>query len=164
MSFLVSIEDLVLWSDTTSQRWFDLVRRHPEILGVPSDIRNSGTVGAVMQHIVAVELRYAERLSGEPESAYDRVPFDSADALSATHDKALQKLRALLADEAFDWDREIEFPTLTAGKLRARCRDIAVHLLVHGVRHYAQLATLVRSYGIKPDWPMDFLFVNARQA
>jgi hypothetical protein len=32
--------------------------------------------------------------------------------------------------------------------------------MLHGIRHYAQLATLVRQQGVKPDWQMDYLFVD----
>jgi hypothetical protein len=35
---------------------------------------------------------------------------------------------------------------------------------MHGIRHYAQLATLVRQHGVAPDWPMDYLFMGARRA
>ncbi len=36
--------------------------------------------------------------------------------------------------------------------------------MTHGIRHYAQLATLVRQHGVTPDWPMDYLFMGARRA
>jgi hypothetical protein len=47
-----------------------LLTTHPEALTLPCDIRESNTVRDVVHHIVAVELRYAERLSGLPESSW----------------------------------------------------------------------------------------------
>lgn len=161
MALSVSIDDLIRWSNETAIRWRDLVRSHPEILSLPCDIRGSQTAAQLLQHIVAVELRYSERLAGESETDYDSVPYGTADEIFATHVRAFDMLHPLVADERYDWDREIEFSTLTMGKLRATRRDILLHLLFHGIRHYAQLATLVRAAGIKPGWPMDFLFVNA---
>jgi len=32
--------------------------------------------------------------------------------------------------------------------------------MLHAVRHYAQLATLARHHGVKPDWPMDILMLD----
>jgi uncharacterized damage-inducible protein DinB len=38
------------------------------------------------------------------------------------------------------------------------------HTLLHGIRHYAQLATLARQYGIKPDWSMDYFLMGIEPA
>ena len=160
----MDVTELLRWNDVTSGHWRDLLRAHPDLLALPCDVRNSGDVAHFLQHIVAVELRYAQRLAGEPESPYEAVPFGSADELFATHSQALAMVQALLAREDYDWSTEFEFQTITLGKLRAARRDVLLHLLLHSIRHYAQLATLVRSAGVKPDWPMDFLFLNARPA
>jgi len=162
MPLSIPMDDLIRWNNDTATRWRDLIRAHPEILSVACDIRGAQNAAQLLQHIVAVELRYAERLAGTPETDYDSVSYGTADEIFATHVRALDILRALLADDSYDWEREVDFATLSMGKLRARRRDILLHLLFHGIRHYAQLATLVRSAGIKPGWPMDFLFVNAR--
>lgn len=164
MSLTIPIDDLIRWNNDTAIRWRDLIRAHPEILSLPCDIRGAQNAGQLLQHIIAVELRYAERLAGTPETDYDSVPYSTVDEIFATHVRALDTIRTLLADDSYDWEREVAFATLSMGKLRATRRDILLHLLFHGIRHYAQLATLVRSAGIKPGWPMDFLFVNARQA
>lgn len=160
---LIPVDDLIRWNDLTATHWRDLLRAHPEALSLPCDIRGSQTVAQALQHIVAVELRYAERLASSPETDYASVPYDTPDELFATHVRALDIIRTLLADDTYDWSHELEFQTISLGKLRSTRRDILLHLLFHSIRHYAQLATLVRSAGIKPDWPMDFLFVNAQR-
>jgi uncharacterized damage-inducible protein DinB len=160
----IPVEELIRWNDLTALHWRDLARAHPELLSVPCDIRSSGTAAKLLQHIVAVELRYAQRLASEPESDYDAVPFGTPDEIFATHVRALGLVHPLLANEAFDWNLEIDFRTLTLGEIRATRQDILLHLLLHSIRHYAQLATIARASGIKPDWPMDFIFLNARRA
>ncbi len=161
MPLTIDVTDLLRWSDATAAHWRDLLRAHPAVLNLPCDIRNSGDVAHFLQHIVAVELRYAQRLASEPESPYEAVPFSTPDEIFATHDQAFAKLNAVLADEGYNWSQEFDFQTITMGRLRATRRDILLHLLLHSMRHYAQLATLVRAAGIKPGWPMDFLFLNA---
>ena len=152
------------WLDTTSDRWCALVREHPHALAVECDIMSAGTVAKVLQHIVAVELRYAQRLSDVPISSYEEVPFETADELWSTHKRAMDLLRALLADKNFDWEQSIEFQTRSAGVLRATRRMVLAHSMLHSIRHYAQLATLLRQHNIKPNWPMDYIFMGAKPA
>lgn len=162
MPLLLDVHELLCWNDLSALHWRGLLQAHPEVLALPCDIRSSGDVAHLLQHIMAVELRYAQRLSSEPESPYETIPFASANELFAVHDAALARVRVLLADEAYDWSRELGFSTLSSGRLSATRRDMLVHLLLHSIRHYAQLATLVRHAGFRADWSMDFLFLNAR--
>lgn len=157
------IDDLIRWNDTTHTQWAELLRAHPEAMQLSADIRDAQSLAQVLQHIVAVEQRYAERLAGLPESDYTTIPYATPDYILATHERALSIIRPLLADPTYDWSHRIEFQTITAGRLRATRRDILAHLLLHSIRHFAQLATLIRQAGIKPTWPMDFLFVNAER-
>jgi uncharacterized damage-inducible protein DinB len=151
----LSAEDLVAWNDKTSQEWRKLITDHPEILRFPCDIADAGVVGELLQHIVVVELRYAELLSGLPVSGYTSIPFDSADSLYAAHDRAVELFRHLLAAKV-NWDDKVEFMTRTVGLARATRRAVFLHAHLHGVRHYAQLATLVRQHGIKLGWSQDY--------
>jgi uncharacterized damage-inducible protein DinB len=162
MSLTIAATDLVRWNDLTTSQWNVFLSAHPEILSLHCDIRNSQTVAQLLQHIVAVELRYAQRLAAQPESSYADVPFHSPDALLATHTRGLDLIQTLLADVSYDWSTEIDFETISAGRLRASHTTVLLHLLFHSIRHYAQLASLVRSQGFKPDFPMDYLFTGAR--
>jgi uncharacterized damage-inducible protein DinB len=154
-------EELQAWVERTTQGWRQLIVKRPEILTLPCDVRETNSVAGLIQHIVAVELRYAQRLRGVPESAYDQIPLGSGDEMFAVHDKAMALLPALDAWKESDWEQELEFATRSAGTLKASRRVILIHLLMHSIRHYAQLATLVRQHGIKPDWAMDYLFMAA---
>jgi uncharacterized damage-inducible protein DinB len=164
MPLTIPIEKLLAWNDTTTQKFRDFVVANPAVFTLPSDIRNSTTIADTQQHIVAVELRYAQRLAGLPESPYEDVPKSSIDELLATHNSALKIINQLLADETYDWSHELTFETITLGPLRASREAILLHLTMHSIRHYAQLATLVRQAGFKPNWPLDYLFMDAQRA
>jgi uncharacterized damage-inducible protein DinB len=157
-------EELLAWNDKTAEQWRNLLEAHPHLLAVPCDVAGVKTVGELMQHIVAAQLRYAERLSGLMATAYDEIKCGTAAELFATHSQGVDLFRRLLADPAYDWDEEVEFVTRRAGTLIASRKTFFIHALTHGIRHYAQLATLVRQHGITPDWPMDYLFMGARWA
>ncbi len=157
-------EELMAWNDKTAERWQKLLEMHEDLLAVPCDVAGVKCVGELMQHIVAVELRYAERLAGLPETSYEAIAYDTAAVLFATHTRGMVLLRGMLADPTYDWSQEIEFVTRSMGQLLASRKTIFVHALMHGIRHYAQLATLARQHGIKPDWQMDYLLMGARRA
>ena len=155
----LTVEELQAWTERTTKGWRQLVAKNPQVLSLPCDVRETSSVAQLLQHIVAVELRYAERLRSLPESAYDDIPYGSAEEIYATHDRAMELLRGLPQWSPADWEHVLEFQTRSAGTLHASRRVILVHLFMHSIRHYAQLATLVRQHGVKPDWGMDYLFM-----
>jgi uncharacterized damage-inducible protein DinB len=155
--------ELLDWVEETSRGWKRLISAHAEVLRFPCDIRETKNVAQLLQHIVAVELRYAERLNELPETAYEAIAYDSAEAIYATHDRAMALLRPLMdRDERF-WEVGLEMKTRSAGTLRATRRTVLVHLLTHSIRHYAQLATLARREGVPSDWGMDYILMGARR-
>lgn len=115
-------------------------------------------------HIVAVQMRYAERLLNQPITEYSDLESKSAGDLFALANKSAEDLRsfAVAANDA-DWDGTLTFPTRTGGTLTASRRKILVHALLHGVRHWAQLAAYLRQQGYKQDWPHDFIFSSVLQ-
>ncbi|HEY4011500.1 MAG TPA: DinB family protein [Acidobacteriaceae bacterium] len=160
----ISVDKLLAWNDSTAQHWRDFILAYPAILELPCDIRKGKTVADTLQHIVAVELRYAQRLFGLPESPYEEIPKYSVDTLMKAHTLAFDLLRNLLERPDYDWSTELSFDTLSQGRLLATRETIVLHLALHGIRHYAQLSTLVRQQGFRPNWPMDYLFVSAHRA
>jgi uncharacterized damage-inducible protein DinB len=157
----LSAEEILAWNEKTATGWRKLLANHPELLTRPCDIAGTKNVGELLQHIVAAQLRYAERLAGLPISDYASIPFDSVESIYATHDRAAAIFRQLF-DSDIDWNEPIDFTTRSMGTLHSDRKTILFHALLHGIRHYAQLASLVRHCGVKPDWPMDYLFMHAR--
>lgn len=163
MAATFSAEKLVAWNDTTAQHWRDFFIANPMQLLLPCDIRNGKNIADTLQHIFAVELRYAQRLAGLPESTYQEIPKDSIKSLFTAHRLAFDLIRNLLAQPDYDWSAELTFDTISLGRLRASRETILLHLTLHGIRHYAQLATLVRQEGFKTTWQMDYLFAEAQR-
>jgi uncharacterized damage-inducible protein DinB len=154
--------ELLAWNEKTSNNWQKLLTTHPELLAVPCDVAGTKAVAQLLQHIVAVELRYAERLAALPVSDYANLPCDTVASIYATHERAAAIYRELLASD-IDWEESMEYTTRSAGTLRSRRRTILIHALMHSIRHYAQLASLVRQHGVAPGWPMDYLFMDAER-
>ena len=157
----LSAEEIFAWNEKTTAGWRKLLTDHPELLTKPCDIAGTRSVAELLQHIIAAQLRYAERLAGLPISDYASIPFDSVESIYATHDRAAAIFRQLLSSDV-DWNEPIDFATRSMGTLHSDRKTILFHSLLHGMRHYAQLASLVRQCGVKPDWPMDYLFMHAK--
>jgi uncharacterized damage-inducible protein DinB len=139
------------------RKWFD--EQPASVLDVPLSIALAKNVREFLLHIFAVELRYAERLQGLPVTAYETLPAENVADLFAVGEKAGGMYREYLAkvsDE--DLAAVIEFPTRTAGIFRASKRKIFLHAMLHGVRHWAQLATALREAGCPTNWGKDFLY------
>lgn len=156
----LSADELLAWNEHTANGWRTLLQKNPQALALPSDIRESNTVADVVQHIVAVELRFAERLAGRTETSYEQIAKDSVAALFATHDRAIALLRATLALPGYAWEEVVEFATRSAGVWRVSRRTMFVHALMHGIRHWAQLATLLRHQGIRAEQGGDYLLMG----
>ncbi len=144
--------------ETTNWRnWFE--HQPAELLDLPLNIALAKNVREFLLHIFAVELRYAERLTDSAITEYETLPTGSVNDLFAIGDRARARFRDYLS-RATDADLAtvMEFPTRTAGVLRASKRKMFAHAMLHGVRHWAQVATALRENGHGTDWPHDFLF------
>ena len=155
----LSFGELLDYTSDETNHWRDWFTKNPKALELPCDIAGTKNVREVVLHIVAVQMRYAERLLNLPITEYDELGSKSATELFTLAHKSAEDLRsfAVAANDA-DWDGTLTFPTRTAGTLTASRRKIFVHALLHGIRHWAQLATFLRQQGYKQDWPHDFIF------
>ena len=139
------------------QQWFE--GQSAELLDIPLSIAMAKNVREFLLHIFAVELRYAERLAGLEVTQYESLPTGTVQELFVIGERARSHFREYLArvtDE--NLATVLEFPTRTAGVLRASKRKMFAHAMLHGVRHWAQLATALRENGHGTDWAHDFLF------
>jgi len=149
-------QDLLRWNEGTTSIWKKHLRSHPELLTYPCDVRGAKTVADLLQHIVAVELRFAERLNSERETPYEEISAISVDQLYETHDRAMKKLRNLEDEEESFWSERIDFET-RIGRFAATRRVVFAHCLLHSIRHYAQLATLLRKENAGVSAMFDYL-------
>jgi hypothetical protein len=106
----LTAQEMIAWNEKTSNGWRQLLIGHPELLSLPCDIAGINTVAELLQHIVAVELRYAQQLANLSVSDYADIPFDSVESIYATHDQAIGLFQQLLASE-IDWDASITYNT-----------------------------------------------------
>ena len=163
MTCALTFRELLDYTRAETEHWHRWLGAQPrEVLDLPVGSGRTATVRGLIHHIIVVERRYVDRLRGDPVTTYEAVPSDSLDALFATFADARARLDEWL-DQATDADlaRRMEFQTISAGTLAASARKVVVHLLMHGIRHWAQLATALRQQGHATDWSHDIAMSDA---
>ena len=161
----LSFSELLRFDEQETERWHQfLAKQGPAALDIPVDLAGGKTVRDLLLHIFAVELKYAERLSGGALTKPADLPTGTLDQIFGIATMAQGKMKTYLktATEA-DLNGKITFPTLSAGEQTASRRKVLGHALLHSLRHWAQLTTEMRRRGHKADWHHDFLFTDALQ-
>lgn len=158
-----SFRELMAYTGAETERWHAWLREQPaSVLEVRIGEATRETVRDLMGHIYAAELRYAQRLVGLPVTGYDELRMDSLDALWSIHAESRRTLRQYL-DNMPQGERErgMTFNTRTMGQLSSSAHKMAVHLFLHGIRHWAQIATALRQAGHPQPWEHDWLMCDA---
>ena len=155
----LSFQELMAWTGEETERWEAWLRAHdPAVLDTPLGEGRWGTVRELIFHTFLVERRYADRLLGDPITAYEGVPHGTVDELFALHRAARERMARYVAGvtTAEEWDEVLTFETLLYGPMHGSRRKVVAHALLHGVRHWAQIATALRQAGHE-QWPHDLL-------
>lgn len=161
MPLSLSVGDLMDYTEWERQDWYHwLKQRGDQALNVSAGPHGDGrfeTVGELMRHIFSAEKRYVERLSGRPLTDAGSIRTDSCETLFQFGRVSRKELKTFV--EAFsvaDWDVPQAF-TIMNSSLTATPKKIVVHVLIHEIRHWAQIATVFRLNGLTGKLH-DFLF------
>jgi uncharacterized damage-inducible protein DinB len=159
----LSFADLMAYTDQETRRWEAWLRgAGPGALAVSLGEGRWKTVGELIYHIFLVERRYAERLLGEPVTPYADEPPRALDEIFAGYPEARSRLERFVAQAGpEEWGQMLTFETILAGAFSASGRKIVAHALLHGIRHWAQIATALRQAGHGEQWMHDFLASSA---
>lgn len=85
----VEISTLAAYVDTETERWHEwFANASPAILELPLGSGTDGTIRTLIKHVFAVELRYAQRLLGEPVSEYEQLADRTVAELWTIHRSA----------------------------------------------------------------------------
>jgi len=161
MTINVSLHELLDYTDWERKKWQDWLKERDDAVlktsaGPNSDERFK-TVGEVIRHVFSAEKRYVDRLSDRVLTDTSSVPADNVEALFAFGLQSRKELRELLKTfPVQNWDAMREFDFF-GNTLRATPRKIITHVVMHEIRHWAQIATLLRLNGLT-DRFHDFLF------
>jgi len=164
MATNLAFNDLMDYTGWERQKWHHFLREHgPEVLKITAG-PNSGTrftsTGDLIKHMFSAEKRYVDRLSGRALTETAALPNDDIEALFRFGEQSRRGFKQFV--ETFpeqSWDIPEEHK-LGNSVLIVTPRKIVAHILLHEIRHWAQIATLFRMNGLT-DGFHDFLFSPA---
>jgi uncharacterized damage-inducible protein DinB len=154
----LSYRTLLEFTSAEQSRWREWFGKHPSAWAVAFATGRMATVGGVVHHIFAVELRYAQRLLDQPVTDWEAFSETTMEDVFALGDIARTKLiQFLTSAPEGELDKVLTFKTLTSGVVTASKHKIASNVFLHEIRHWGQIATVLRQNGLGDQWPHDFL-------
>jgi uncharacterized damage-inducible protein DinB len=160
----IALADLLTYTDWEREQWLVWLRQQKDSVLQTSLGSHAGgrfaDVGDTIRHIFSAEKRYVDRLSNRPITDTSSIPTQDLEALLEFGRQSRADLKSFI--EAFpeaEWDSPIGMQIMN-WSISASARKIVTHVLIHEIRHWAQIATTLRLSGLKPDFH-DFLFSPA---
>jgi uncharacterized damage-inducible protein DinB len=146
------------WERELWRAWF--LKEGPSALSIPVGPYGDGrmtTVGELVRHIFTAEQRYVERMLGQPLTEQGSIPADDPSALFTFAASSRARFRDFVATcPAGTWDIPQQM-SLLGKTVSLTPRKVVIHCVLHEIRHWGQVATLLRLSG-KTAGMQDFLF------
>lgn len=163
MTVGITSEELLAWNNESANFWKAHLAANPTLLELPCGIGGTENVQELVRHIWGVELIWAQRIAGLPVADRKLFPAGPLDALFDLHLQADEILRGLINDSSKDWEEKmtLDLAFLPPEERTFSRRKALVHTLLHGQRHWAQLATLLRTAGFPAGFRGDMLLSSA---
>jgi uncharacterized damage-inducible protein DinB len=151
-------ETLLELTSTEHHLWHQWFLEHSPAWEVPFATGRMATIGRLVLHIFAVELRYTQRLLGDEVTRWEDFSQTSIEDVFELGEYArAQLVQFLTTAPESELDRVLTFETLTAGTVTASKHKLASNVFLHDIRHWGQIATVLRQHGYTDQWPHDLL-------
>jgi uncharacterized damage-inducible protein DinB len=159
VSASLDIQTLVAYSDHERQKWKAWIAADPSRLQIPFQREERfPTIGSLLDHVFLIERRHLSRLEGAtPPDATGVGPGDWR-ALFEYADLVQADLRQYAAELDEERARQTLTFTIQSGTFTVTRRNLLVHILLHEIRHFAQIAHAGRAAGHNPPGEHDFLY------
>lgn len=160
MSLSVPFDPLLDYSDHERRKWRQWFEADPARMDLA--IQPGGrfpTAGALIEHVFFVERRHLCRLQGSTPPEATGVPPGDLKRLFEYGDLVRADFRHYTGEIAdIDADGVVSFEAIGIGPVTMSRRRLIVHVLLHEVRHLAQLALAARTSGVAPPGEHDLFF------
>jgi uncharacterized damage-inducible protein DinB len=160
MSVSVDLQHLMSYSDHERMKWKAWLATDPGTrLAIPFQTgARFPTVGSLLHHVFWVEERHLSRLEGHPLPDTD-IPQDDLPALFEFGDRVRAHFRQFVTtiDEK-RFCEPITFSLRGGPMITVLRRKLVTHILLHEIRHFAQIAYAVRVAGHEPPGEHDYFF------
>ena len=162
MSLSITFDELLRYSTGEREKWRAWFVDHPEAMEVAAQPGGRlPTVGKLIDHIFLVERRHLQRLAGEPVVDRTGLTGTNAPPLFDYGASVRRELEQYAADLAEDEADEVRTFNVRDRDWQMTPRKLLFHILLHEVRHWAQVALAVRLAGLEPPGDHDLFYSRA---
>ena len=158
----LSYDELLRYTLEERDKWRRFFASHPEALETPlHPAGRFATIGKLIDHIFLVERRHLQRLRGEPLADHTGLTGNNAQPLfdyGASVRRELEQYVAELDEDVAAQTRTFE---VRSQQWAMSARKLLFHILMHEIRHWAQIALAVRLAGLEPPGDHDLFYSRA---
>jgi uncharacterized damage-inducible protein DinB len=162
MGLALGYDELLRYTNEERDKWRGWLLANPAAM--EAGLQPGGrlpTVGKMIDHIFLVERRHIQRLTGDVLSETTGLTGNNAIPLfdyGASVRRELTHFVATLAEEEADEPRTF---VVRERPYSLSPRKLLFHVLLHEIRHWAQIALAVRLAGLEPPGDHDLFYSRA---
>jgi uncharacterized damage-inducible protein DinB len=157
----LSYLELLAYTDEETRRWRAYFDQNPKALDVQVGGERTDVRGLVT-HLFISEYRWGQVLIGEQPTPPDSFKPRNIDEIWAIYATARKRIETWLAGTTPEELAKIQtVKTASAGEIPASKRKVLTHALIHGIRHWAQIAMALRQGCFVSGWSHDMMFSPA---
>ena len=155
-------DELLRYTQEERDRWRRFFAANPQAL--ESVVQPGGrfeTVGKLIDHVFLVERRHVQRLRGETLATQTGLTGNNAPPLFDYGASVRRELEQLVDGLAEDEANEVRTFEVREQTWVMTPRKLLFHVLLHELRHWAQIALALRVAGFEPPGDHDLFFSKA---
>lgn len=163
MSAAIELRELLDYTDHERDKWRAWIAEDPRRLALPFQPgARFPTLGSLLDHVFLVERRHLARLQGGTPPDATGVPPSDWTALFDYAALVRSDLRRYIAETTPAEAAQIMTVAAQSGTQTMTRRRLAAHILLHEIRHLAQIALAVRLAGQEPPGRHDLFYFPER--
>ena len=158
----LTLDELLAYTEEERGKWRNWLAANPAAMALRLQPEGRfATVAALIDHIFLVEARHVARLRGGQVPTASGIEEGDRDALFRYAAETRDALRAFTRTlDDVEAQRPREF-TVQSGTFRMTPRKLLLHIPLHEVRHWAQIALVARQAGFAPPGNHDLFYSKA---
>jgi uncharacterized damage-inducible protein DinB len=162
MPLTLNFDELLRYTNGEREKWRAWLLVHPDAMELP--VQPDGrypTVGKLIDHVFLVERRHLQRLMDVPIVHRTGLTGNNAPPLFDYGASVRRELEQYVGDLDDDMADQIRTFEVREQQWPMSPRKLLFHILLHEIRHWAQIALAVRVNGLEPPGDHDLFFSKA---
>jgi uncharacterized damage-inducible protein DinB len=155
-------DELLRYTMDEREKWRRFFATHPQAMETP--LQPGGrfnSVGKLIDHIFLVERRHLQRLRSEPLADRTGLTGNNAPPLFDYGASVRRELEQYIGELDEDVANQMRTFEVRDQSWPMSARKLLFHIVMHEIRHWAQIALAVRLAGLEPPGDHDLFYSRA---